>query len=126
MNAALSTGSVTINGGAGDDRITGGSGTNILTGEDGDVFVIAHTSFAEPGLANQLSDDLNFDGNISAAEICPSTIMLSVEVSIVAFELRSTPPVARICVTDVMSAKERFKTQQFPSASTAVRDGERS
>ncbi|RKZ19239.1 endonuclease, partial [bacterium] len=31
--------------------------------EPGEVFVIAHTSFTQPQLANQLSDDLNFDGN---------------------------------------------------------------
>jgi predicted extracellular nuclease len=31
--------------------------------EPGEVFVIAHTSFAQPGLAQQLSADLNFDGN---------------------------------------------------------------
>lgn len=31
--------------------------------EPGEVFVIAHTSFAQPELAQQLSVDLNFDGN---------------------------------------------------------------
>lgn len=31
--------------------------------EPGEVFVIAHASFAQPGLADQLSVDLNFDGN---------------------------------------------------------------
>jgi hypothetical protein len=50
-------------------------------------------------------------------------LFTSAEVSMSELVFRSSPPVAKICVTDACPPMLRFATQQLPSLSTTVREG---